>query len=304
MLTPEIVETFQRDGFVVVPDLLSADEVEHFEAAVTGAVRRRREGIDIAALAERSRYQQSFIQCMNLWEDDGEVALLDVPPADRPSGRRAPRGRRRSPLARPGALQGGGRTRDRRAPGSSVLADQETASVTAWIPLWARRSHRARWATCRAAISSACASSSTSSSASPTTSSPTPRSAESSPCTSRCRRDRWRSTTGSPCTSRSRTPPTAIVPSTRSSTSRTEHARLSVPALHVDRGSIEVGEVINSDATPVVWPRPVGEPIPRVPAVPLQIGGPIAASKIIEPSALPKSAGGGTRTLTDRSTGT
>ena len=35
MLTPDIVETFQRDGYVVVPDLLSAEEVEHFEAAVT-----------------------------------------------------------------------------------------------------------------------------------------------------------------------------------------------------------------------------------------------------------------------------
>ena len=39
-------------------------------------MRRRREGIDIAPLTERSRYQQSFIQCMNLWEDDSEVALL------------------------------------------------------------------------------------------------------------------------------------------------------------------------------------------------------------------------------------
>ena len=89
----------------------------------------------------------------------------------------------------------------------------------------------------------------------------------------------------------------------------TEAPRISVPHFSVDRGSIEVGEVIDSDATPIAWPRPAGEPIPPVPAVPLQIGGPIAAAKIIEPSALPRganrgSAGGGTRTLTDRSTGT
>jgi len=56
----------------------------------------------------------------------------------------------------------------------------------------------------------------------------------------------------------------------------------------VDRGSIAVGEMIDSDATPIAWPRPAGEPIPPLPAVPLQIGGPIAASKIIEPSALPR----------------
>ncbi len=91
---------------------------------MTGAVHRRREGIDIAPLAERSRYQQSFIQCMNLWEDDAEVAAADLPSAHRSGGRRAARGRRDPPLARPGALQGGGRPRDRRAPGPPLLADR------------------------------------------------------------------------------------------------------------------------------------------------------------------------------------
>ena len=76
------------------------------------------------------------------------------------------------------------------------------------------------------------------------------------------------------------------------------------PHFSVDRGSIAVGEAIDSDATPIAFPRPDGEPIPPLPAVPLQIGGSIAARKIIEPSALPGGAGGGTRTLTDRSTGT
>ena len=44
MLTPDIVEAFKRDGYVVVPDLLSAAEIESFEAIVTGAVRRRQRG--------------------------------------------------------------------------------------------------------------------------------------------------------------------------------------------------------------------------------------------------------------------
>ena len=40
-LTPRLVEDFRRDGFVVVPDLLSADELVRFGAAVDQAVARR-----------------------------------------------------------------------------------------------------------------------------------------------------------------------------------------------------------------------------------------------------------------------
>ena len=135
MLTPEIVETFQRDGFVVVPDLLSADEVEHFEAAVTGAVRRRREGIDIAPLAERSRYQQSFIQCMNLWEDDPDVAPLTFHQRI---------GQAAAELLEVDAVrlwhdqalykEAGGRETDAHQD-HPYWPIAETASVTAWIPL-------------------------------------------------------------------------------------------------------------------------------------------------------------------------
>ena len=33
-LTPQLVEDFERDGFVVVPDLLTHDELVRFGAAV------------------------------------------------------------------------------------------------------------------------------------------------------------------------------------------------------------------------------------------------------------------------------
>ena len=79
LVESSLVETFQRDGFVVVPDLLSADECEHFEAAVTAGVRARTAGDD-RPLHTRSRYQQSFLQCMNLWEDRDDVRPLTFHP--------------------------------------------------------------------------------------------------------------------------------------------------------------------------------------------------------------------------------
>jgi ectoine hydroxylase-related dioxygenase (phytanoyl-CoA dioxygenase family) len=62
------VDDFERDGFVVVPDLLTADELARYEPIVTEAVRVRA-GADTRTLDERSPYEQSFQQCINLWED-------------------------------------------------------------------------------------------------------------------------------------------------------------------------------------------------------------------------------------------
>ncbi len=74
-LTPTLVEDFRRDGFVVVPGLLSADERRRYGSAVDEAVGARSKH-DTRALAEKSRYEQSFIQCQNLWEDGAEVRPL------------------------------------------------------------------------------------------------------------------------------------------------------------------------------------------------------------------------------------
>ncbi len=38
---PSLVEAFRRDGFVVVPDLLSVDELRRYGSAVDEAVERR-----------------------------------------------------------------------------------------------------------------------------------------------------------------------------------------------------------------------------------------------------------------------
>lgn len=64
----ELVDRFQREGFVVVPDLLSAEELDRWTPIVDEAVRGRQAG-DRRTLAEKSSYEQSFQQCINLWED-------------------------------------------------------------------------------------------------------------------------------------------------------------------------------------------------------------------------------------------
>ena len=78
-LSPRLVEDFRRDGFVVVPDLLTTDELSRFGAAVDEAVARRSRH-DTRTLAEKSRYEQSFTQCQNLWEDSPGVRPLTFHP--------------------------------------------------------------------------------------------------------------------------------------------------------------------------------------------------------------------------------
>ena len=75
MVTTAQREAFDRDGYVVVPDLLSADELDRLGAAVDDAVAART-ARDRRTLAEKSRYEQSFQQCINLWEDHPGVRPL------------------------------------------------------------------------------------------------------------------------------------------------------------------------------------------------------------------------------------
>ncbi|MGZ8765104.1 MAG: phytanoyl-CoA dioxygenase family protein [Acidimicrobiia bacterium] len=79
LVAPELVAEFARDGFVVVPDLLTDDELSRFAAAVDDAVAARQRD-DHRTLEEKSRYEQSFQQCMNLWEDNPAVLPLTFHP--------------------------------------------------------------------------------------------------------------------------------------------------------------------------------------------------------------------------------
>jgi len=72
---PTLVEQFRWDGYVIVPDLLDAEELARYGALVNAAVAERK-APDQRTLAEKSRYEQSFTQCMNLWEDHASIRPL------------------------------------------------------------------------------------------------------------------------------------------------------------------------------------------------------------------------------------
>jgi ectoine hydroxylase-related dioxygenase (phytanoyl-CoA dioxygenase family) len=79
VVSRESIEQFRRDGFVVVANLLTLSELEKFGAAVDRAVRNRGRN-DGRTLAEKSPYEQSFTQCINLWEDHPDVLPLTFHP--------------------------------------------------------------------------------------------------------------------------------------------------------------------------------------------------------------------------------
>jgi ectoine hydroxylase-related dioxygenase (phytanoyl-CoA dioxygenase family) len=129
----KVVEAFRRDGFVVVPDLLDTDELTRYGELVTAAVKDRT-AEDTTPLEQKSRYQQSFLQCMNLWEDHPAVRELTFHPrlgqvAAELLGVPAVR------LWHDQALykQAGGRLTDAHQD-HPYWPIKETASVTAWIP--------------------------------------------------------------------------------------------------------------------------------------------------------------------------
>ena len=79
VIADEYIDAFRRDGFVVIPDLLTPDEVDRYGEAVTRAVQERTVDDNIP-FEEKSNYQKSFVQCMNLWEDHLDVRALTFHP--------------------------------------------------------------------------------------------------------------------------------------------------------------------------------------------------------------------------------
>jgi ectoine hydroxylase-related dioxygenase (phytanoyl-CoA dioxygenase family) len=134
VVTEALIEAFERDGFVVVPDLLTAEELARFEPLVSEAVARRT-AHDTRPLAELSRYEQSFRQCQNLWEDTPGVLPLTF---------HARIGAAAAGLLRVPALrlwhdqalykEAGGRATDAHQD-QPYWPIQEADTITAWVPL-------------------------------------------------------------------------------------------------------------------------------------------------------------------------
>ena len=75
VLAPSVIDAFRAQGFVVTPDVLTSAEVARYGEAVDRAVAARTAS-DLRALEDKTRYEQSFVQCMRLWETDPGVVGL------------------------------------------------------------------------------------------------------------------------------------------------------------------------------------------------------------------------------------
>ena len=78
-LQADTVANFRRDGFVKTADVLNAQELSQYAAAVDAEVARRTV-MDTRSVSDKTTYEQSFIQCMRLWETNADVRPLSCHP--------------------------------------------------------------------------------------------------------------------------------------------------------------------------------------------------------------------------------
>ena len=79
VLSPEVIASFSLDGFVKTKDVLKESELRNYSAAVDSEVAARTAS-DTRSLVEKTTYEQSFIQCMRLWETSPDVRPLSCHP--------------------------------------------------------------------------------------------------------------------------------------------------------------------------------------------------------------------------------
>ena len=73
------ISTFQKKGFLVTENVLPKDDMTRYGEAVDAQVRKRT-AEDKRRVTEKSTYEQSFIQCMRLWETCSVVKELSFDP--------------------------------------------------------------------------------------------------------------------------------------------------------------------------------------------------------------------------------
>ena len=72
VLSDGVVEQFNKDGFVATPEVFSAAELSTLSDAVDEEVSKR-SAHDTRKVDQKSIYEQSFVQCMRLWETSSVV---------------------------------------------------------------------------------------------------------------------------------------------------------------------------------------------------------------------------------------
>ncbi len=75
LVAPAVVEEFQRKGFVVTKDVFTPTKLGHYASAVDAEVALRTAD-DVRGVDEKTTYEQSFVQCMRLWETNEVVRNL------------------------------------------------------------------------------------------------------------------------------------------------------------------------------------------------------------------------------------
>ena len=74
-------QAFLRDGFVVVPNVFSKEEIIELRTNVKNAVLKRKEEFGkLVPASERNTYDSQFTQCLNLWEDFSNIRKFTFHP--------------------------------------------------------------------------------------------------------------------------------------------------------------------------------------------------------------------------------
>jgi len=71
----DLIKQFKKNGFVTIPSVLEDSEIEFYRELLKDAIKERKQ-LDNRQLSEKSFYEQSFIQCQNLWEDYPKIREL------------------------------------------------------------------------------------------------------------------------------------------------------------------------------------------------------------------------------------
>ena len=75
VLTPETIQTFREKGYVLTENVFENLELARHATGVDREVANRT-STDKRSIHEKSAYEQSFIQCMRLWETSSDVRPL------------------------------------------------------------------------------------------------------------------------------------------------------------------------------------------------------------------------------------
>ncbi len=278
VVSQELRDSFHQNGFVMVPDLLTPEEVERFGEAVTRGVTERTAAHTIP-LEKRNNYQQSFLQCMNLWEDRPDVAPLTFHPkigqaAAELMGVDACRVWHDQALIK----EAHGRKTDAHQD-HPYWPIKETNSITAWIPFVKSTLDNGALGYIPGSHSVGLRKFVNIFFGEPQDILAEPEIRDTPPVFLEV-------------------PPGSVVfhhgltvhlaGANETDTNRSVHTIIffpdgstrgyPFPHFSVDRGDIEVGQPINSDATPIAWPRPADQPIPPLPAKGFELDTTIANS--------------------------